>query len=32
MMGWDEAGRPLDATLLDHQLDWVIDENVEQES
>lgn len=32
MMGWDEAGRPLDATLLDYQLDWVIDENAEQES
>jgi aldehyde:ferredoxin oxidoreductase len=23
MMGWDSAGRPLPATLIDHQIDWV---------
>ena len=25
MMGWDEAGRPLPATLYDHHLEWVLD-------
>lgn len=24
MMGWDANGVPLDATLLDHQLDWLV--------
>ena len=26
MMGWDQAGRPLYETLLDHHLDWVVHE------
>jgi aldehyde:ferredoxin oxidoreductase len=26
MMGWDEAGRPRFATLVDHGLEWVVDE------
>jgi aldehyde:ferredoxin oxidoreductase len=26
MMGWDETGRPLYETLLDHHLEWVVDE------
>jgi aldehyde:ferredoxin oxidoreductase len=26
MMGWDEAGRPRYETLLDHHLEWVVDE------
>ncbi len=24
MMGWDEQGRPLPATLIDHHLEWVL--------
>jgi aldehyde:ferredoxin oxidoreductase len=27
MMGWDEHGRPLAATLYDHGLEWVLQEN-----
>jgi aldehyde:ferredoxin oxidoreductase len=26
MMGWDDAGRPRFETLLDHHLEWVVDE------
>jgi aldehyde:ferredoxin oxidoreductase len=26
MMGWDDKGHPLPATLIDHHLDWVIPE------
>ena len=26
MMGWDDAGRPRYETLLDHHLEWVVDE------
>ena len=26
MMGWDESGRPLYETLVDHHLEWVMDE------
>jgi aldehyde:ferredoxin oxidoreductase len=26
MMGWDQVGRPLYETLLDHHLDWVVHE------
>ncbi|MBI3761502.1 MAG: hypothetical protein HY260_06525 [Chloroflexi bacterium] len=26
MMGWDEAGRPLPATLYDHHLEWTLTE------
>jgi hypothetical protein len=24
MMGWDEDGRPLPATLIDHHLEWTL--------
>jgi hypothetical protein len=26
MMGWDDTGRPRYETLLDHHLEWVVDE------
>jgi aldehyde:ferredoxin oxidoreductase len=28
MMGWDEAGRPRYETLLDHHLEWVVEEGM----
>ncbi len=28
MMGWDDAGRPRYETLLDHHLEWVVDEGL----
>ena len=24
LMGWDDLGRPTEATLLDHKLEWVL--------
>jgi aldehyde:ferredoxin oxidoreductase len=24
LMGWDDSGRPTEATLLDHKLEWVL--------
>jgi hypothetical protein len=26
MMGWDDAGRPRYETLLDHALEWTVEE------